>query len=109
MLRIFQAVWCVANLAQEGFGDLRNIADRGSKTHTSWLPPRSLDQWKVRQTELRRQVLASAGLFPLPERTPLRAARFGRANFPEFSVEKVVFESLPGLTVHGNLYLPRDA
>lgn len=96
-----------AAYAQGGaFGDLRNLIDRGSKTHTDWAPPKSLKAWNVRRSELRAQILAAAGLNPMPERTPLRAQRFGRVDHDKYTVEKVVIETLPGLQVVGNLYLP---
>ena len=50
----------------------------------------------------------SNGLWPIPERTPLNPAVFGRIERDEYSVEKVYFESLPGFFVTGNLYRPLD-
>jgi len=79
------------------------------RTHTDTYPaPRfeSSDAWKARATYIREHVLASAGLLPMPERTPLRAQEFGRVQHDEYSVSKVYFESLPGFLVTGNLYRP---
>ena len=46
-------------------------------------------------------------LGPLPaERTPLGARVVGRLERPGFSIEKVIYESLPGFFVTANLYLP---
>jgi cephalosporin-C deacetylase-like acetyl esterase len=47
------------------------------------------------------------GLDPLPERTPLKAEIKGTLERAEYRVEKVVYQSLPGLYVTGNFYLPK--
>lgn len=69
----------------------------------------SLEEWKRRRPELRRQVLDMLGLDPMPARTPLRARVTGRIEREGYRVEKVVFQSMPGLYVTGNLYLPARA
>ncbi|MDW8289414.1 MAG: acetylxylan esterase [Armatimonadota bacterium] len=63
-------------------------------------------QWEARQRWLREHILLSAGLLPLPPKTPLRARTFGRLERDGYSVEKVQFESFPGFLVTGNLYRP---
>src|SRR3954467_15089032 len=66
----------------------------------------SADAWNSRAAYLRDHVLASAGLLPLPEKTPLRPAIFGEVRRSDYSVSKVYFESLPGFFITGNLYRP---
>src|SRR5438552_12743739 len=79
----------------------RTLNDRMSVPHYD-----SRDAWLRRAAYLREHVLASAGLLPPPERTPLNAAVFGASTHPGFTVSKVYFESLPGFFVTGNLYTP---
>ncbi|HUP41040.1 MAG TPA: hypothetical protein VM115_13030 [Vicinamibacterales bacterium] len=62
--------------------------------------------WNIRAAHIRELVLASAGLLPMPERTPLAANVFDDITHPDYIVSKVYFESLPGLFVAGNLYRP---
>ena len=71
-------------------------------------PPQFTDagQWNTRAAYLREHVLASAGLLPMPERTPLAAQIFGEIKRDDYIVAKVYFESLPGFFVTGNLYRP---
>lgn len=69
----------------------------------------SSEQWLARAEYIRKHILISTGLWPLPERTPLNVKRFGRMERAGYSVEKVYFESYPGFFVTGNLYLPRSA
>ena len=66
----------------------------------------TLDAWKTRAGYVREHVLASAGLLPLPEKTPLRPSIFGEVKRADYRVSKVYFESLPGFFVTGNLYRP---
>jgi len=66
----------------------------------------TIQEWERRRPEIRRQLLDMLGLDPLPSRTPLRARVTGELRRDGYRVEKIVFESRPGLYVTGNLYLP---
>jgi hypothetical protein len=66
----------------------------------------SAGAWAARAQYLREHVLASAGLLPMPERTPLHPVIFDEVSHSDYTVSKVYFESLPGLFVTGNLYRP---
>jgi dienelactone hydrolase len=79
----------------------RTLDDRFDPPHYS-----TADAWKPRAAYLREHVLASAGLLPLPEKTPLRPSVFGEVRRTDYTVSKVYFESLPGFFVTGNLYRP---
>src|SRR5205814_9984353 len=70
---------------------------------------RSLDDWKKQRPELRRQLFEMLGLDPLPARTPLKAQITGRLERDAYRIEKVVFQSLPGLYVTGNFHVPKDS
>lgn len=67
----------------------------------------SLADWTSRRDELRRQLREMLGLDPEPTRTPLTPQITGTIDQPEFTVEKLHFQSRPGLYVTGNLYLPK--
>jgi hypothetical protein len=62
--------------------------------------------WERRAAYVREHVLASAGLLPLPERTPLNPVVSDELTHTDYVVSKVYFESLPGFFVTGNLYRP---
>ena len=68
--------------------------------------PASLGEWQERAAWLREHVLATAGLLPEPERTPLDPVVFDERDHGDYRVSKVYFESLPGFFVAGNLYKP---
>jgi cephalosporin-C deacetylase-like acetyl esterase len=68
----------------------------------------SLENWKQRRPELRRQLFYMVGLEPMPKRTPLNAQITGILQRPNYRIEKIVFQSLPGLYVTGNFYVPHQ-
>ena len=68
--------------------------------------PESKEAWGQRAAELRRRVLVSTGLWPLPERTPMNPVIHGLVRRDGFTVEKVYFESIPGHFVTGLLFRP---
>ncbi len=65
------------------------------------------DDWQAQRERRRRELFEMLGLWPLPERSDLRAVVTGRLEQDEFTVEKLHFQSLPGLYVTANLYLPK--
>ena len=70
-------------------------------------PPSSLSEWDTRKEQVRRQILVSQGLFPMPTKTPLNAVVHGKIEGDGFTVEKVYFESAPGFFVTGSLWKPK--
>ena len=67
----------------------------------------SRQAWMERASYIREHILTSTGLWPLPERTPLRVKFTSRVEVGgEYSVENVYFHSMPGFLVCGNLYRP---
>ncbi len=71
-------------------------------------PPKSKNEWNARAEHVRRQILVAEGLWPMPTKTPLHAVIHGRIDRPEYTIEKVYFESAPGFFVTGNLYRPKN-
>ena len=67
-----------------------------------------VDRWPEQRETWRRQLAHSLGLDPMPERGPLDPEITGTLDYDEFTVEKLHFQSLPGLYVTANLYLPRE-
>src|SRR5262245_20773368 len=64
-------------------------------------------EWEAARPRLKREFLEMLGLDPLPEKTPLQATVTGSIERSGVTIEKVHFQSKPGLYVTGNLYLPR--
>src|SRR6266516_4059986 len=59
-------------------------------------PPASKADWEKRAERVRRQILISQGLWPMPTKTPLNPVVHGKTDRDEYTVEKAYFESAPG-------------
>ena len=68
---------------------------------------KTLDDWKANRERFRQELLEMLSLSPLPERTALHAQVTGKTDHPQFTVEKLHFQSMPGLYVTANLYIPK--
>ena len=69
---------------------------------------RSLADWTGQRPKFRGELLEMLGLAPFPEKTDLKATITGTVDHAEFTVEKLHFQSLPGLYVTANLYVPKN-
>ncbi len=70
---------------------------------------KTLKEWEARRPALREQYLDMLGLWPLPEKTPLKATVTRTLERDGVVIEMVHFQSRPGLYVTGNLYRPKGA
>jgi dienelactone hydrolase len=68
--------------------------------------PDSLEAWEKRAQQVRRQVLVATGLWPMPPRPPIQPTIHGRVERNGCTIDRVFFESTPGLFVTGSLYRP---
>lgn len=64
--------------------------------------------WQQKRPEFREQLAEMLGLKPWPEKTDLKATITGKVETEAYTVEKIHFQSRPGLYVTGNLYVPKD-
>src|SRR6476659_10590931 len=86
--------------------DIRNSEIPDHKTHFRMPAYRTRQQWLERKDQLRKQILSSAGLLPMPVKQPLHSTFSKRTEYSDYSVEVVLLETLPGYFVGGNLYRP---
>jgi dienelactone hydrolase len=93
--------------AQISDQDIRNTSIPDMNTHFQMPVFASRAEWLEKAAFLRKQILASAGLLPMPEKTPLNAQIFGKLERGDYTVEKVLLETYPGFYLGGNLYRPR--
>lgn len=90
-------------------GDVRLQPPKDLDGYFPFSPPASPEEWMVRAERVKRQILVSQGLWPLPAKTPLNAVIHGKIDKGDYTVERVYFESLPGFFVTGSLYRPKKA
>jgi cephalosporin-C deacetylase-like acetyl esterase len=67
----------------------------------------TLVDWEARRLELRGQLWKSLGNFPLADRPAIRARVTGTIDHGDHTIEKIVYESLPGLYVTALVYVPK--
>lgn len=63
--------------------------------------------WDANSKEMRRQLLEMLGLWPLPAKTDLKPVVTGKIEAGGIRVEKIHFQSMPGLYVTAN-FLEND-
>lgn len=68
----------------------------------------TLEDWTEQREKYRREMNEMFGLDPMPAKTDLNAVITGELQSEEFTVEKLHFQSMPGLYVTANLYRPKN-
>lgn len=97
--------WVAGSMGQDGSG-----ARPMRELYTDYFP---MDvkgweaDWEARREQVKSRVMLAAGLWPMPEKTPLNAVVHGRVEREDYTIDRVYFESFPGHYVTGNLYLPK--
>lgn len=70
-------------------------------------PPRTRSEWERRRRQLLAAMRAAAGELP-EERGPLSPRIFGMVERPGVRIERLTFESRPGVAVTANAYMPAE-
>src|ERR1700677_4368957 len=63
---------------------------------------KSIDEWKQNRPRHHQEYMDMLGLWPIPEKTPLKATVTGTVEAHGVVVEKIHFQSKPGLYVTAN-------
>ena len=100
------AAFSLLNLAQAEDARLGALKDLNG--YFPFPAPKSVQEWEPRRDFVRRQLVVSQGLWPMPTKTPLNAVIHSKIDQGDYTVEKVYFESAPGFFVTGNLYRPKN-
>ncbi len=86
----------------------RYFANRVAALENPLAKINSREAWDLAQPQLREQLFEMLGLKPLPAKTDLKPTITGTIDRDDFRVEKLHFQSRPGLYVTANLYLPKN-
>ncbi len=70
---------------------------------------KTLEEWKQKRPRLYQEYMDMLGLWPIPEKTPLKATKTGELEAHGVIVEMVHFQSKPGLYVTANVYRPKTS
>jgi hypothetical protein len=71
-------------------------------------PPADLDSWKAGRAALRRRFLDAMGEFPRTP-CPLEPRVLGTNRYDGYRVERLLFQTLPGVWMTANTYVPERA
>jgi hypothetical protein len=88
--------------------DHRRAHARTNDQGADFQAPASAAAWRDRAQHLREQMLVTLGLWPAFPKTPLKPQIYGKLDRDDYTIEKVVLETLPGFTLSGNLYRPAN-
>ena len=67
-------------------------------------PKYDKQDWHEVSEYIHNHILVSTGQYPKLEDTPLRTKIFDKIEREDYTIEKVYFESYPGLFCKGNVY-----
>lgn len=84
-------------------GEVKKLSERfmdGAKTK---------EEWEAKRPKLKEQFYEMLGLWPIPEKTPIKATVTGTLEKGDVVIEKLHYQVKPGLYVTGNLYRPKSA
>jgi dienelactone hydrolase len=122
MFRIFVALLCTASLLHAQPKGAPAVTEISKKTIRDYFEREvkqietkslaeydTLEKWEKAKPELRKQLYEMLGLWPLPPRTDLKPTITGKYETEKFTVEKLHLQSMPGLYVTANLYIPKPA
>lgn len=94
---------------------------KSEETVNTWLRQRMHEQYDVRRNTFEAGISSKDAaaayrnmiraryrklIGKLPERTPLKSRNVGTIKQPGYTIEKLIFESMPGHPVTANLYVP---
>ena len=83
----------------------RRVKEISSRDWTADVTP---ENWPQRHAEMRAQLQRMLGLDPMPERGDLKPVIAGKVEGDGYVIEKLHFQSSPGLYVTANFYRPTE-
>lgn len=87
---------------------LEFIRRQAAELRAADTPPATLGEWEQRRAELRRQLQAAWGEFPA-QPCPLEPRVLGTLQRDGYRVDKVVFQTRPGVWMTANAYVPASS
>ena len=83
---------------------IREIDALDVKCDEAWCALKSKAEYDAYRKSLKAKMMSAIGTFP--DRTPLNARTVATYRRDGYSIEKVIFESMPGVFVTANLFVP---
>ncbi len=102
---ILSAIATPEALAGEPDAYLTFVRARGVAVREGDAPPKSIEEWNARRAEIRRRITLAMGTVPDPP-PPLDPVHHGTLDREGYRVEKWTFQTMPGVRMTANLYVP---
>ena len=83
---------------------VREVDALDVKCDEAWCAIRTKSEYDAYRKGLKAKMMSAIGT--MPERTPLNARTVATLKRDGYTIEKVVFESMPGIFVTANLFIP---
>ncbi|MEO6289475.1 MAG: hypothetical protein ABIO76_06120, partial [Ginsengibacter sp.] len=88
--------------------DERLLTTRDVNTAYNNMPVyKTVEEWEKTKEYLKEHILVCAGLWPMPDKTPLNPKTYHTVDHDDYIVETVTIETYPGFFLAGNLYHPK--
>jgi dienelactone hydrolase len=81
------------------------VREEASKLRAADKPPRTREEWETRRAKLRQSLTEAWGEFP-QDPCPLEARVLGTIKHDGYRIERLVFQTLPGIWMTANAYVP---
>jgi dienelactone hydrolase len=69
---------------------------------------KSVDDWEKLRPKYKEEYFYMLGLWPMPEKTPIKATITGTLSGDNYAVDMLYYQSMPRLYVTANLYRPKN-
>ncbi len=83
-----------------------NVARQITRRDSVLLRLNTPQEWRAHQQQVRDRLSSVLGDFPV--KTPLNPRITGRLDYPDYFIEKVIYESQPGYFIPANIYIPKN-
>lgn len=105
---LFIGVYASAMAQEPASGDfLQFVRGEARRLREHDPPPKTADEWQQRKTVIREKLAHALGL-PTGEKCPLEPRVLGTLERDGYRVEKLVFQTLPGIWMTALAYVPQQ-
>ena len=87
---------------------LESIREQARRLQAGVATPTRPEEWEIRRLMIRRELRNSWGRFPRSA-VPLEAQILDRVSRPGYHLEKLLFQTWPGVTTAAHMYVPAGA
>ena len=96
----------IHDTSQRSVEFLEFIRQQARELAAGYKVPKSLEQWQDQREALRQLLIKAVGGFP-EKKCELSAQTVGKLEFDGYTVEKVLFQTIPGVMMTTNVYRPQ--